>query len=88
MWEEVPNVDWPISYSFVPFLEITKEGNLPMRHLDLAGIIKSIRNMYSTEHHAKFKRVILQDENENEAVIILWRNDATNPPTDEWEEGN
>ena len=74
--------------AFVPFREIEKPTpNLPMRHVDVIGLISSIDDRSSDNSLVPYKRVTLQDEDGNEVVLMLWQNDAKHPLTNFWSPG-
>jgi hypothetical protein len=76
----------PAPYSFRPFSEVVI-GPKPQEHVDLAGIIVSIQEGFSTNYDADYKKITLQDESGGLVELLLWGNNATSPITSKWEEG-
>ena len=81
---EVPDV--ATDSSLWMFADIVP-GEYPMLHVDFAGIITSIELKHSKKFSADIKTVTLRDTDSNKVDMLLWRENATNPLTEAWHEG-
>ena len=85
--EEILNevADVATDSNFWKFADIAP-GTDPMFHVDLAGIVASIKRKYSMKY-SDFKKITLRDIDCDEVDMLLWGENATHPITEAWQEG-